>query len=190
MRSRRTTRGKGRVRHFGAERRGAVISQEIRTIQDSLDLKTEPDFRTTWIDGPIWLRLKSGVQVKETESTPASPSTMTDESVEDLGDLVLDSTPSAVKQAEEQSESAPTSAEPEAPSTGDTVDGPPSEDPTFRIGGLPAANKKLVAVSQNDPLNKAITLMLQYDYSQLPVMQGEREVKGVVTWKSIALGWR
>src|SRR5262249_32732095 len=32
---------------------------------------------------------------------------------------------------------------------------------------------------------KAITLMLQYDFSQLPVMQGEREVKGVVTWKSI-----
>ena len=27
--------------------------------------------------------------------------------------------------------------------------------------------------------------MLQYDFSQLPVMQGEREVKGVITWKSI-----
>jgi CBS domain-containing protein len=32
---------------------------------------------------------------------------------------------------------------------------------------------------------KAIALMLQHDFSQLPVMQGEREVKGVVTWKSI-----
>jgi len=27
--------------------------------------------------------------------------------------------------------------------------------------------------------------MLQHDFSQLPVMQGEREVKGMVTWKSI-----
>ena len=27
--------------------------------------------------------------------------------------------------------------------------------------------------------------MLQHDFSQLPVMQGEREVKGVITWKSI-----
>ena len=27
--------------------------------------------------------------------------------------------------------------------------------------------------------------MLQHDFSQLPVMQGEREVRGVVTWKSI-----
>lgn len=27
--------------------------------------------------------------------------------------------------------------------------------------------------------------MITYNYSQLPVMQGEREVKGVITWKSI-----
>jgi hypothetical protein len=27
--------------------------------------------------------------------------------------------------------------------------------------------------------------MLQHDFSQLPVMQGDREVKGVITWKSI-----
>jgi predicted transcriptional regulator len=33
---------------------------------------------------------------------------------------------------------------------------------------------------------KAVTLMLQHDFSQLPVMQGEREVKGMITWKSIA----
>jgi predicted transcriptional regulator len=29
--------------------------------------------------------------------------------------------------------------------------------------------------------------MMQYEFSQLPVMQGDREVKGVVTWKSIGL---
>ena len=28
---------------------------------------------------------------------------------------------------------------------------------------------------------------MQYEFSQLPVMQGDREVKGVVTWKSIGL---
>jgi predicted transcriptional regulator len=28
--------------------------------------------------------------------------------------------------------------------------------------------------------------MLQHDFSQLPVMQGEREAKGVITWKSIS----
>jgi hypothetical protein len=28
--------------------------------------------------------------------------------------------------------------------------------------------------------------MLQCDYSQLPIMHGEREVKGMISWKSIA----
>ena len=28
--------------------------------------------------------------------------------------------------------------------------------------------------------------MLQHDFSQLPVMQGDREVKGMITWKSIS----
>ena len=32
------------LRHFGAERRGAVKVQEIRGILDSLDLETKPDF--------------------------------------------------------------------------------------------------------------------------------------------------
>ena len=35
------------------------------------------------------------------------------------------------------------------------------------------------------PLTKAVTKMLQFDYSQLPIMHGEREVKGMISWKSI-----
>jgi CBS domain len=54
-----------------------------------------------------------------------------------------------------------------------------------RIGSLPAANKTLVVVNQDDLITTAVTLMLRHDFSQLPVMQGEREVKGVITWKSI-----
>jgi hypothetical protein len=49
------------LRHFGAERRGAVKVEAIRGIPDSLDLQTEPDFETIWIDEPIWLRLKGSV---------------------------------------------------------------------------------------------------------------------------------
>ena len=84
----------------------------------------------------------------------------------------------------EQPESAPTSAEPDA--SAGSVDSETS-DPTFRIGSLPAANKTLVAVNQDDDVARAVSLMMQHDFSQLPVMQGEREVKGVVTWKSIGL---
>ncbi len=158
--------------------------QAIRAILDSLDLETDPDFGTAWIDEPIWLRLKEGILTSKTEPVSANGSSG-DQLSTDLEEIVLESTPSAVKRAAEQSESAPTSAEPEAPKSSEQVEGSSIDDPTFRIGSLPAANKKLVVVNQNDSVTKAITLMLQHDFSQMPVMQGEREVKGVVTWKSI-----
>jgi CBS domain-containing protein len=163
-------------------RRGAVKVQEIRAVLDQLDLVTEPDFETEWIDAPIWLKLKSGVDVTVNVTADAPPAPP---SLEDVEEIVLEGTPSAVKLAEEQTESAPTSAQPESSSIIVQADGPTGDDPTYRIGSLPAANKKLVTVSQNDSLVKAVTLMLQYDFSQLPVMQGDREVKGVVTWKAI-----
>lgn len=170
--------------HFGAERRGTAKVQGIRSILDSLDLETEPDFETAWIDGLIWLKLKGGfgagdgVPLEEQAPAETIPSA-------DIEDIVLESTPSAVKQAEEQTESAPISVEPEVTGTQGDAGRSSIDDPTFRIGNLPAANKKLVTVNQSDSLTKALTLMLQHDFSQLPVMQGEREVKGVVTWKSI-----
>lgn len=37
------------LRHFGAERRGAAKVQAIRSILDSLDLQTDPDFATAWM---------------------------------------------------------------------------------------------------------------------------------------------
>src|SRR5262249_19753232 len=67
-----------------------------------------------------------------------------------------------------------------------------STDPTFRIGKLQAANKAIVSVKPNQKISEAITLMLLHDYSQLPVMTTDREVKGVISWKcigsSLALG--
>ena len=58
-------------------------------------------------------------------------------------------------------------------------------DPSHRLGRLKAANRKPIYVSPNDDLKTAITLMMSHDYSQLPVMQSERSVKGMISWKSI-----
>ncbi len=58
-------------------------------------------------------------------------------------------------------------------------------DPTQRIGKLASANKPPLAVKPDAPLREAVTQMLSHDYSQLPVMQNEREVKGVISWASI-----
>jgi predicted transcriptional regulator len=167
--------------HFGAERRGAVKVEAIRRILDFLDLQTEPDFETVWIDEPIRLRLKDGILTTEPEGPDSGSENGPLEA--DVEENVLESTPSAVEQAMEQSESAPTSAEPSAPEESADAE---SSDPIFRIGSLPAANQRLVAVNRDDSIATAITLMLENQFSQLPVMQGEREVKGVVTWRSIA----
>lgn len=59
-------------------------------------------------------------------------------------------------------------------------------DPTPRVGRLTSANNKPISVSPSDTLQKAITLMMSNDFSQLPVMNSERDIKGVISWKSIA----
>ena len=58
-------------------------------------------------------------------------------------------------------------------------------DPTRRLGRLKKFKEQPVSVTPDDPLERATTLMLTHDFSQLPVMTTEREVKGVVSWKTI-----
>ena len=55
----------------------------------------------------------------------------------------------------------------------------------YRIDGLESANRKPVSVKPDSPITAATTVMLLRDYSQLPVMTGDREVKGTISWKSI-----
>ena len=55
--------------------------------------------------------------------------------------------------------------------------------PTLRK--LAAATTKPVSVQPNTPVDEAIALMLLHDYSQLPVLSGDRTIKGMVSWRSI-----
>ena len=58
-------------------------------------------------------------------------------------------------------------------------------DPTVRVGAIEAANRTPTAVNPSSPLSMATTLMQANDFSQLPVMQNERDVKGIISWQSI-----
>lgn len=70
----------------------------------------------------------------------------------------------------------------------DSAEIPPvAIESTLRIDSLKAANLPPKPVTPNDPLDKATTLMLFNDYSQLPVMTNDRDVKGVISWKSIGV---
>ncbi len=82
---------------------------------------------------------------------------------------------------------APGAASPTAPDQG-----PPEmpgavaySDPTYRISRLPTASRRPVTVTPDASIERAVTLMLANNFSQLPVMSGEREVKGVISWSSI-----
>ena len=51
---------------------------------------------------------------------------------------------------------------------------------------IPSAIGGLTSVSPEDSLGKAQALMSAHDYSQLPVMSNEWDLRGAVSWQSIA----
>jgi len=69
-----------------------------------------------------------------------------------------------------------------------SVDDPAEPRPvaTYRVSRLEAANRPPVFVSPQTSLNEAVTIMMANDFSQLPVMRDARDVKGVLSWRSIA----
>ena len=58
-------------------------------------------------------------------------------------------------------------------------------DPTRRVDSLEVAHNKPMCVKSGDKLNVATALMLLHDYSQLPVMDNDYDVKGIISWQSI-----
>jgi len=61
----------------------------------------------------------------------------------------------------------------------------PVRDPVPRLALLPAANAKPISVKRDAELKQAITLMMLHDFSQLPVMQSDRKVDGMISLRSI-----
>lgn len=77
------------------------------------------------------------------------------------------------------------------PSEDDELDS--ASDPTagsLKVGALGAATRGVDAVIYVSPsarLDEAQALMLRYDFSQLPVLSGPRDIRGAVSWESIAI---
>lgn len=140
---------------FNAGRRGYYIVLQIRNALKQEGVRTVPDFESAYIDAQIEFRLAE---------QPAA--------IEGVGAVVA---PPA------QLEGVGIVGQPPAPS----VVGGGVLDPTYRIGRLASANKKPVGVVPDCTLKEAVTLMLANDYSQLPVWQNERNVKGMISWASI-----
>ncbi|WP_068057220.1 CBS domain-containing protein [Nocardia xishanensis] len=56
----------------------------------------------------------------------------------------------------------------------------------FLVGDLPSARGRLISVTSDVSLAKAVHLMRSHDISQIPVIDGSSDLKGVVTWQSVA----
>jgi predicted transcriptional regulator len=141
---------------FGAQRRGWQIVHQIREQLAEADLVTIPNFESRWIDAPIEFQLRTAL--REVAHAAA-----------DTRDIPADGTTA------DDALIAP--AEP--------VVSWVSKDPTYRISKLAAANGGVTIVNPKATLSEAVTLMMARDFSQLPVMTGERTVLGIISWKSI-----
>ncbi|MGO3934371.1 CBS domain-containing protein [Rhodopseudomonas pseudopalustris] len=60
-----------------------------------------------------------------------------------------------------------------------------SKDPTYRISKLSAANQTVISVKPESTLAECIGILMLHNFSQLPVMSGERTVHGMLSWQSI-----
>jgi CBS domain-containing protein len=142
---------------FGAQRRGFYIVNNIRQALAALDLRTVPDFEGAFIDSEVRF-----ISVDDIEAEAAEAIATAQGSSSASANAVTMDTATAVS----------------------FVSGA-VQDPSFRIGKLDSANHVPVSVRPDSNVQEATTLMLIHDYSQLPVMQNERDVKGVVSWRSI-----
>lgn len=61
-------------------------------------------------------------------------------------------------------------------------------DPINRLSVLKAASQTPTSISRDADLQKAYHLMWKNGYSQLPVMNNDREILGIISWQSIAKG--
>jgi predicted transcriptional regulator len=146
---------------YGSQRRGRWIVSVIRRACDRLELKTEPDFDSTYIDGQVTFVPKT--EVKRVVAAATVP-------IEVIGSVSADATLVAPESVAVTAERTPV-------------------DPTHRIGRLEIANRPPVSVSPDTTIAETITIMLMNDFSQLPVMTSDREVKGLFSWKSLGSLW-
>lgn len=58
-------------------------------------------------------------------------------------------------------------------------------DPIQRIKLLPSSNREPISINRESTLKEAVTLMMMHNYSQLPVMNGSRNVIGFVSWETV-----
>jgi CBS domain-containing protein len=144
---------------FGIHRRGYFKVRIIRAALKDAGLKTVPDFESAYIDSPITFELASVTGSSNVAVQIGVSGTASVSMVASLAAAEGIAIPALV--------------------------GGSTADPTYRIGKLAAANKPPISMKPEGSLQEVVTLLLSNDFSQVPVMQSDYSVKGMVSWKSI-----
>lgn len=147
------------LRWWNASSRGARISARVEADLANHGLESWPDFRKVAMDTSIELRALSDP-----------------EQAEDLDDVSV----LGFENADESSDGPRVLVR-----SADLGEDDGDADLGITVGNLPAALSGLISVSPDAGFERAITLMLMNDFSQLAVLNG-RQLRGAITWRSIA----
>jgi len=152
------------LRAFGQERRGHAVVRVIRGRLRYLGVETEPSFEQEHIDAMVTI-------VPRAKRKPGRPN------------LPSSKTVVAQPAAAEAKALAPKVVVIPAPRLEEEAQD--EGKPYLTVALLAAANRKPYFVRRSDPLEKVTTLMLMHNIGHVLVMQSERSVDGIVTWRSI-----
>lgn len=147
------------LRWFGQQRRGKWVRSGIRRALRRAGLRTDPDFTTAYLDGPMTFHLLE----KRTKALTES----------EKGGIAEDTGTTEGKDNEASDNDLPSVTSEE-------------DDPVWRVRMLDAANREPVTVKRDEPVAKAMQLMIAHDFSQLPVTQNLRDIDGMISWRSIS----
>ncbi|MFF3406995.1 CBS domain-containing protein [Streptomyces sp. NPDC002742] len=162
-------------------RNHAAVSR-ISLALSNAGLTTVPDLAVGPIDGEIRVvSLPSGNAVPAQAHPPGDPDPGAHRAV-------------TVEAPDEVAQDPPQAADTGAtPDSDGAPDGAPGEDPVgllpqtaLRVSVFPSADGGAVSITPDDTLPKAMSIMAERGFSQLPVLDGLGTLQGVVTWASIA----
>jgi len=152
---------------WGVSRRGYLVSGRIAAELTNHGLTAVPDFSAVGLDDRITLTGPPVDTEDEEEKTTGQEAATESEVPPELKETALTGAPRLTASDEDKAEDGPVQGQ--------------------TVGNLPSALRGVESVTPSASFEEAFTKMRLNGYSQLPVLNGTRNLQGAVTWESMAL---
>jgi len=177
----------------GQERRGKNVTRAIRRLLRRHQLKCDPDFANVHIDSRVCLTLDPKPDRPRKEAAPQNEESAESARVQEVAAAAyageeIEPHISVIDLDDEAEGDEEISKNGEAEL--DEEDEPVAELEEREVivtirKGIPAASRPPMLVRRNEPVNRALTLMIDNDFSQLVVANSNRaRVEGIFSWQS------